>query len=82
MMTRDEFDSLLAEHQQLVELANDLELCLYRLGESPPDENVAQCQQSAGTLIGALRNMLFRQDQTVLPLLDRMTEATPVSAST
>jgi Hemerythrin HHE cation binding domain len=77
MITRDEFDSLLAEHQQLIELANDLELCLYRLGESPPDENVAKCQQSAGTLIGVLRNMLFHQDQTVFPLLDPMTGLAP-----
>ncbi len=72
MLTRDEFDGMLAEHQQLIDLVNDLELRLYQLGESPPDDRVAQCQQVAGTLIGALRNMLFRQDQTVLPLLERM----------
>ena len=37
MISRDEFEALLAEHQQLIELANDLELHLYRLGEEPPD---------------------------------------------
>lgn len=82
MISRDEFEALLAEHQQLIELANDLELHLYRLGEEPPDERVARCQQAAGTLIGALRNMLFHQDQTVLPLLEQMAESAPSSAPT
>lgn len=71
MISRNEFEAFLAEHQQLIELANDLELHLYRLGESP-DERVAQCQQAAGALIGVLRNMLFHQDQTVLPLLEEL----------
>jgi hypothetical protein len=75
MLSRDDFEGLLAEHQQLIDLANDLELCLYQLGDSPPDVRVAQCRQAAGTLIGVLRSMLFRQDQVVMPLLDRMTES-------
>lgn len=82
MISRNEFDALLAEHQQLIELANDLELHLYRLGEEPPDERVAQCQQAAGALIGALRNMLFHQDQTVLPLLEEMAGAASFPAAT
>ena len=82
MISRDEFEALLSEHQQLIELANDLELHLYRLGEEPPDERVAQCQQAAGALIGALRNMLFHQDQTVLPLLDQLAAPAAASAST
>jgi hypothetical protein len=82
MISRNEFDALLAEHQQLIEFANDLELHLYRLGEEPPDERVAQCQQAAGALIGALRNMLFHHDQTVLPLLEEMAGTTSSLAST
>lgn len=82
MISREEFESLVTEQQQLIELANDLELQLYRLGDEPPDERVAQCQQAAGTLIGKLRNALFHQDQTVLPLLDRLSEAAPSATAT
>ncbi len=81
MISRNEFDALVEEHQQLIDLANDLELHLYRLGETP-DERVALCQQAAGALIGALRNTLFHHDQTVLPLLEEMSGSASSPAST
>jgi hypothetical protein len=67
-----DFEQLLADQQQLIELANQLEYQLYRLGELSPDERVTDCQQAGGSLIGLLRNVLYRNDQQVLPLLDSM----------
>jgi hypothetical protein len=69
-LSRAEFEQLLAEHQRLITLTNQLEFCLYRLAEAPPCEPVTECQQAAGALIGALRSFLFRQDQQVLPFLE------------
>lgn len=68
--TRAAFDQLVAEHQELIRLANELELQLYRLGERAAPDRVAECQQAAGSLIGRLRQTLFRHDQQVLPLLE------------
>jgi hypothetical protein len=70
VLSRAEFDQLLTEHSRLIELANELEYRLYLLGEHPSDSPIAQCQQAAGALIGSLRNVLFRHDQSVLPMLE------------
>ena len=69
---RADFEQLLGAHQQLIELANDLEYQLYRLGEPPGDSPAAACQQAAGALLGSLRDVLFRHDQQVLPLLEAL----------
>lgn len=71
-LSRQAFDELLREHQLLVQLANELELQLYGLGEqnAPLQERVTACQKVAGSLIGQLRRMLFRLDQEVYPLVD------------
>jgi hypothetical protein len=74
---RAEFEQLLVAHQRLIELANDLEFRLYHLGELPGNERVTECQQAAGALIGRLREVLFRHDQQVLPLLDDLTRDGP-----
>jgi hypothetical protein len=74
-LRRADFDQLLAAHQRLIELANDLEYQLYRLGEVPGNERVTECQQAGGALIGLLRDVLFRHDQQVLPLLDALSRA-------
>jgi hypothetical protein len=71
-LSRADFEQLLAAHQRLIELANDLEYQLYRLGEVPGNERVTDCQQAAGALLGLLRDVLFRHDQQVLPLLDSL----------
>ena len=71
-LARADFEMLLSDHQRLIELANDLEYQLYRLGELPPNERVTDCQQAGGMLLGLLRNVLFRQDQQVLPLLESL----------
>jgi len=65
-----DFEHLLAEHRQLIRLANDLEFHLYQMGEAPGPEQVNECRKAAGTLIGLLRQVLFRHDQQVLPLLE------------
>jgi hypothetical protein len=70
--SRTAFEQLLGAHQQLIDLANDLEHQLYRLGEQPGDSPAAACQQAAGALLGRLRDVLFRHDQQVLPLLDAL----------
>jgi hypothetical protein len=70
---RADFERLVAEHQELIRLANELEYQLYRLGEVPADERVTDCQQAGGRLLGLLRNVLFRHDQHILPLLDCLT---------
>jgi hypothetical protein len=68
-LSRQELDDLLSQHRQVIRLMNDLEYCLYRIGES--DHPAAhECRQAAGALIGCLRDLLFRQDQQVFPLLE------------
>jgi hypothetical protein len=68
--SRADFEQLLAQQQQLIELTNELEYRLYALGEVPPGGPAHACQQAAGMLVGTLRAFLFRQDQHVLPVLD------------
>jgi hypothetical protein len=72
---REDFDQLVAEHQRLIHLANDLEYQLYWLGESP--EHVTACQQAGGALIDLLRHVLFRHDQQVLPVLETLVQPNP-----
>lgn len=67
---RHDFEQLLSEHWQLIQLTNDLEYHLYRIGDRPEPERVEACQQSGGALIGLLRHVLFRHDQQVLPILE------------
>jgi hypothetical protein len=69
-LRREEFDQLVAEHQRLIHLANDLECQLYRLSSSA--EQITACQQAGGALIGLLRHVLFRHDQQVLPVLETL----------
>jgi hypothetical protein len=69
-ISRADFENLLTQYQQLIDLANDLEYQIYRLGELPVDERVSNCQRAAGSLIGLLRDFLFRQDQQVMPLIE------------
>jgi hypothetical protein len=71
-LTREDFERLLADQQQLIDLTNQLEYQMYRLGELPPDERVTECQQAGGMLIGLLRSVLFRNDQQIFPLLDTL----------
>jgi hypothetical protein len=71
-LSREDFERLLADQQQLIELTNQLEYQMYRLGELPPDERVRECQQAGGMLIGLLRGVLFRHDQQIFPLLDSL----------
>jgi hypothetical protein len=68
-ISRVDFETLLGQHRQLIELANDLEYQVYRLGELPADERIADCQRAAGSVIGLLREFLFRQDQQIMPLI-------------
>lgn len=70
MIRREDFERLLADHQELIRLANDAEYHLYQLGEVAAGQRVAECQHAVGALVGLLRNVLFRHDQQVLPLLD------------
>lgn len=72
-LTPEDFAQLLAEHRQLIHLANELEFSLYRIGDQANTENVQQLQQTAGALIGLLRHVLFRHDQQVLPALEALT---------
>jgi hemerythrin-like domain-containing protein len=69
-ISRQDFEQLVDEHRQLIDLANQLEYQLYRLGESAMPDHVSDCQQVTGNLIGLLRNHLFRQDQEVLPVVE------------
>lgn len=71
-LQRADFDELLAEHQRLIHLSNELEYQVYRLGNDATPEHVTDCQQAASTLIGQLRNTLFRHDQQVLPILESL----------
>jgi hypothetical protein len=70
IISRADFDRLVAEHRQLIQLTNDLEFQLYQMGDAPRPEQAAECRQAAGTLIGNLRNFLFRYDQQILPILE------------
>jgi hemerythrin-like domain-containing protein len=73
-LTREEFENLLADHHELIRLANALEEQLYRLGESQTSEAVLACQRTAGTLVGRLRQVMFHHDQRVFPLLEVVSE--------
>ncbi len=68
-LTRADFELLVAEHEEVIRLANELEYQFYRLGEAQDGERVTECQQAGGALIGHLRGLLFRHDQQVLPIL-------------
>ena len=70
---RRQFELLLDDHQKMIDLINALELKLYSLGEAPEHSPIQECQQAGGLLISQLRNLLFRWDQEVLPLLDTLT---------
>jgi hypothetical protein len=71
-LSRSDFEQLLAEHRQLIQMANELEYQLYQAGTEQTPERVVECQQAAGALIGQLRNVLFRHDQQVLPILESL----------
>lgn len=73
--TPQEFDQTLTDHQRLIELTNDLEYRLHVLAGDTTPESVSACQLAAGSLVEALRQHLFHQDQVVLPLLDRLVVA-------
>jgi hypothetical protein len=77
-LQRAEFEGLVADQSRLIALANELEYCLYAVGDRPDDEPVTACRQAAGALLGALRAILFRHDQTVLPLLESLMEDRPL----
>ncbi len=68
----EDFAQLLSEHRQLIDLANEVEYCLYRIGDQASAKNIQQCQQAAGALIGLLRHVLFRHDQQVFPTLETL----------
>lgn len=73
------FERVLADSRELVRLANELEYQLHRLGEvtPPPQDAVLDCQQCGVVLVRALRGALYRQDQHVLPLLERLAAGSP-----
>lgn len=68
--SRNDFDHLIQEHERLIALANDVEYCLHALAGTASEERIGELQQSAGTLVSAIRDYLFRQDQLVLPVVD------------
>jgi hemerythrin-like domain-containing protein len=74
-LQRSDFDELLAEHQRLIHLTNELEYHLYQLGEGTNPTRITECQQAAGALIGLLRRVLFRHDQQVFPVLESLLPA-------
>lgn len=74
-LSHADFEQLLANQQQLIELTNDLEYHLYRLGDPDAEERMAACQQAGGAVVGLLRKVLFQQDQQVLPLLESLLES-------
>lgn len=76
-MDRRDFEVLLSQHWQLIQLANDLEYQLYSVGDCAGPERVQACQQSAGALIKLLREFLFRHDQQVLPILENQLNRGP-----
>ena len=69
-LTRADFERLVAEHEEVIRLANELEYQLYRLGTAQDTEHVTECQQAGGALLGRLRGLLFRHDQQILPFLE------------
>lgn len=71
-LDRADFDALLTDHARLIRLANELEYHLHAVGERPDDSPVTECRRAGGVLIGALRELLFRHDQEVLPALESM----------
>ena len=77
---RRQFELLLDDHQKMIDLINALELKLYSLGEAPDHSPIQECQQAGGLLISQLRNLLFRWDQEVLPLLDSLAPIRPAAA--
>jgi hypothetical protein len=68
-LTQAQFDDLLSAHRRLIDLTNHLEYCLYRI-DVPDKPAMSECQQAAGTLIGCLRDLMFRHDQQVFPVLE------------
>lgn len=77
-LSREDFEQLLAEHLRLIERTGDLEYQLHVLAGNLEENSVRQCQHTAGALVRLLREHLFRQDQIVLPILDRLcTETAP-----
>jgi hypothetical protein len=74
-LTRAEFDALVEEQQGLIGLVNDLEFRLYCRGGTFTPESVNECRQAAGTLVGAMRSFLYRQDQQVLPVLEAIVDS-------
>jgi hypothetical protein len=72
--SRADWERLVAGHQEVIRLANELEYHVYSLGEVPPHPRVSELQQAAGTLIGHLRGLLFRHDQQVLPVLEALSD--------
>lgn len=79
--THADWERLLADHRQLIHLANALEFHLYQVGSGPTPERVTACQQSAGVLIAKLRETLFRHDQQVFPLLETLVQANDAGAN-
>ncbi len=71
---RSDFEQLLDQHQRLIALANDVEFSLHALAGGATEETIGALQQTAGTLVSALRNYLFRQDQQVLPIVDALSK--------
>lgn len=78
---RSQFARLLDDHQKMIDLINALELKLYHLGEAPDHSPIQECQQAGGLLISQLRNLLFRWDQEVLPLLETIATTQPATSS-
>src|SRR5215831_13898803 len=69
-LTRADFERLVAEHEEVIRLANELEYQLYCLGTAQDTQHVTECQQAGGALLARLRGLLFRHDQQILPLLE------------
>ena len=69
-LSRADFERLVAEHEEVIRLANELEYHLHCLGVIQDGERVTECQQAGGALIGHLRGLMFRHDQHILPILE------------
>lgn len=74
-LTTDDFQQLLTDYRQLIDLNNELEYCVHGLGQLPPSEPLAACQQASGRLIEGLRLFLFRLDQQAWPVLEKLAGA-------